>query len=356
MRFLSCAYLMTTFSLCFSSCDSNNPNPVGVVLGPSQTRLIEGGIPFEVQVNLSAPASINEEVTIVINDSTSQYGREYTTQPEGSSKSFTLTVAKGSSTTSFLVIPKSNSGSDGNRSVIFGISQVSDRLRVSANSSKTVVTFLDVDLRLFLPFSGNSNDRSTYSNTVALSGASLVQDRSGITGSALSFDGLQNNLSVQNTGLLNPIYITVCAWIKPVSFTGVGNNTIIEKPFTSHSNPFYQYKLGITGDTYSNLPASFVFSLAVGGRNTVVTTNSNAWQANRWYFVVGTYDGDVMRLYVNGLQAAAQAVTGTIPNFSRDISVAKFGNLSHFTPGVIDDIRIYDRALSESEIQSLFLR
>ncbi len=344
--------------LFFSSCDSDklNSTPIGVVLGPSQTRLDEKGIPFEIQVNLSSPAAVDEVLNISINDSTAQYGREYTTLPAGSSKTIELTVFKGSTTASFLVIPRENSASEGNKTVKFVISKISNRLK-TGSSNKSIVSFLDTDLFLFLPFSGNSTDRSNYSNPTTIFGSSLVPDRNNTSSSAYGFDGLQNSISIQNSDLLNTIQkITLCAWVKPVSFTGNGNNAIIEKPFTSHSNPFYQYKLGITGNSFPNIPGSFIFSLALNGSYNFVSTNSNAWNPNSWYFVVGTYDGLVMRLYINGIQVAVQGITGSISGYGQNLYIGKINNISKYTPGTIDDIRIYNRALAPSEIQDLFTR
>ena len=355
MKFLFCISLLTC-CLHFSSCESTKPNPIGVVLGPSQTRLDEKGIPFEIQVNLSSPASADEELIIVISDSTTQYGREYTTVPDGSSKTISLTIFKGFSTASFLVVPRQNSASEGDKTVKFLLSKVSNRL-MTGSSGKSTVTFLDTDLFLFLPFSGNSFDRSYYLNPTTLFGATLLSDRNNASSSAYSFDGIQNSISIQNSDLLNTIQnITLCAWVRPVSFTGVGNNAILEKPFTSHSNPFYQYKLGVTGDSFSNLPASFIFSLAINGSYNFVSTNSNAWNPNNWYFVVGTYDGSIMRLYVNGIQVAVKAASGSISGYGQNLYIGKVSNINKFTPGIFDDIRIYNRALVPSEIQGLFSR
>ena len=170
-------------------------------------------------------------------------------------------------------------------------------------------------------------------------------------------DGVSNDIVISNTKVLDTIHqITLTAWIKPVSFLGQGNNTIIEKAYSSHTNPYYQYKLGITGDQRLNLPGSFILSLSVNGNYEYVTSNSGAWTPGNWYFVAGTYDGNNMILYINGTQVATVPMTGKIDHYGYDIYLGKVNNVSAYTPGTFGDMRIYNRALSASEISILYLK
>jgi hypothetical protein len=77
----------------------------------------------------------------------------------------------------------------------------------------------------------------------------------------------------------------------------------------------------------------------------------------KWYFVVGTYDGNVIRLYVNGELTSEMTAIGDFKISSSDVNIGKsFDNkpANDFTQGSIDETRIYKRALSQEEILSLY--
>jgi hypothetical protein len=60
---------------------------------------------------------------------------------------------------------------------------------------------------------------------------------------AYQMNGVDNDIAISNTQLLDTINrITLAAWIKPISFAGIGDNAIVEKPYYSYTNPYYQYK------------------------------------------------------------------------------------------------------------------
>ena len=86
------------------------------------------------------------------------------------------------------------------------------------------------------------------------------------------------------------------------------------------------------------------------------TTNSDVeLDTDRWYHVVGTYDGEEARIYVDGELEGTESVSGTISDAS-DFDVGIGENLDqtdrHFD-GRIDEVRLYDRALDTDEVESL---
>ena len=77
-------------------------------------------------------------------------------------------------------------------------------------------------------------------------------------------------------------------------------------------------------------------------------------EPNRWYHVVGTYDGKAVRLFLNGDLVRERAWSGSILVDNRQpILVGRGENLGRFD-GLIDEVAIYDRALSPEEIQDNF--
>lgn len=206
------------------------------------------------------------------------------------------------------------------------------------------------------PFNGNANDESGHNNDGQVLGASLAPDRCSNPDSAYLFNGINNYILIQNSPSLNfSDAITLCAWIKPISLMGHGNSAIISKGYYSHIDPYYQYHLGITGDTYPNLPARFSIALSLNGKYEVLTGDS-LWLPNHWYFVAGTYDGSKMKLYLNGALIAQYSISGPIDLYNEPVCIGRTKNYpgNAYTPGTIDDARIYNRALTASEVEALY--
>ena len=116
--------------------------------------------------------------------------------------------------------------------------------------------------------SGNGHDGTIYDATPVL----------GVHGQALDFDGINNYVEVDNAPDLNPPNaITLVAWYRPDSSMGQGsgNDPIIDKGFTEHSNPFYQYHLGIDNWGWAK---KFTFEVAAGGSRIRIYTQSGFWK------------------------------------------------------------------------------
>jgi hypothetical protein len=71
-----------------------------------------------------------------------------------------------------------------------------------------------------------------------------------------------------------------------------------------------------------------------------------------WTHVALTYDGSLLRLFVNGVEVAAQQATGTIQSSSSPLSIGGNSPYGEYFNGLIDDVRVYNRALSQAEIQT----
>ena len=73
---------------------------------------------------------------------------------------------------------------------------------------------------------------------------------------------------------------------------------------------------------------------------------------NSWSFLASTYDGSVLRLYVNGVLVSSSAVSGSLAASSGVLRIGGNGVWPEWFAGLIDEVRIYNRALSAGEIQS----
>jgi hypothetical protein len=81
-----------------------------------------------------------------------------------------------------------------------------------------------------------------------------------------------------------------------------------------------------------------------------ILNGSTALPANQWTHLAGTYDGAQLRLYLDGVQVASQARTGTLEVNARPLRIGGNSYVGESFPGLVDEVRMYNRALSPTEI------
>jgi fibronectin type 3 domain-containing protein len=183
-------------------------------------------------------------------------------------------------------------------------------------------------------------DQSGNGNTGTITNATWAGATVGRFGNALSFNGTNASVSVPNAASLQPTAgITMEAWVRPAT-TG-GWRTILMK-----ERPGY-YDWALYSDTDFNRPSAFVFNSAdreVRGTAQVV--------ANTWTHLAATYDGTVLALYVNGTQAATFLTSGAITTNTGALKIGGNAVWGEWFNGLIDEVRIWNRARTPSEIQA----
>jgi hypothetical protein len=213
------------------------------------------------------------------------------------------------------------------------------------------------------PFDGNANDVSGNNWNGTVVGATLTTSRAGTANAAYHFNGTSDYIQVLGSSSLTPAdYITMCAEVKVEGFyTGTcQNNTIISKNETSLNSGFYF--LGFSDNPYDNDNCSAVStsheSFFVNMKTDLTTSGAQDYTpyivTNQWYCVVATFDGSDARLYVDGtLKVTVHAPLALGSNLA-DLCFGHNLNASlpYWFKGVIDDIRIYDRVLTNAEIQN----
>lgn len=175
----------------------------------------------------------------------------------------------------------------------------------------------------------------------------------GVAGGALRLNGTNAYVDCGNPSILNPsTAITVSAWYRPTTpWVGSGNDPIVDKGFTGHTPPYYQYHLGVTGTQYGFTPGSAGFTTSgLGGAG----APGGTLVLNQWVMLTATCSAFSTRFYVNGTFVHAGPGTGVMQNWGRPFLIGKFANLNFYLPGDVDDIQIYDRALTCSEVRFLF--
>ena len=185
------------------------------------------------------------------------------------------------------------------------------------------------------------NDASGNSNNGAVSGASW--STLGRFGNALSFDGVNDWVTVNSSSSLNlTSAMTLEAWVYP-AVAPAGFRTVIGKEQSGGS----VYNLYASSDS-SNRPATAVY---VGGSKRTLA-GGNQLVANSWIHLAATYDGATQRLYVNGNQVASRPQSGAIQTSTSPVRFGGSGVSGEFFRGFIDEVRIYNRALTQAEIQT----
>jgi fibronectin type 3 domain-containing protein len=168
---------------------------------------------------------------------------------------------------------------------------------------------------------------------------------SGKYGSALSFNGSNSWVTIPNSSsiaLTNRM--TLEAWVDPSTVSGW--RMVIDKERIAASG--LSYTLLATNNSLSQSPASFVNT---GGQDQSASGGARLAKST-WAFVASTYDGSTLRMYVNGQLVGSSVVNGNIVETSDPLHIGGSQVWGEWFKGLIDNIRIYNVALSQSQIQT----
>ena len=158
-------------------------------------------------------------------------------------------------------------------------------------------------------------------------------------GSALSFDGVNDWVSVPDANSLDlTTGMTLEAWVRPTALGGWRTVIFKERP----GGVVY----GLFADQAGSRPSGQVF---IGSERNAVGTA--ALPLNAWTHLATTYDGAVVRLYVNGVLAGSTSVTGAMAASTGVLRVGGNSIWGEWFAGLIDEVRVYNRALSAGEVQ-----
>jgi hypothetical protein len=103
-------------------------------------------------------------------------------------------------------------------------------------------------------------------------------------------------------------------------------------------------------ELYASSSSGPVGGVNIGGYQEV--SSSTSLPTNVWSHVATTWDGTTLRLYVNGAQVGSRAVAGTLSTTSDPLRIGGDATWGEYFAGTIDEVRVYNRALSAAEIQS----
>lgn len=210
-------------------------------------------------------------------------------------------------------------------------------------------TFLTNGLVAYYPFNGNAKDASGNGNDGIVQGATLTTDRFGVPNSAYYFDGVSSGIKIPDT-LLDPVVdgFTFSAWVGTDSSPYTGTYTIL----------------------HTGTDAGEAVMQIISGENAfgpVLNTHTGYYvsspaNANSVTHVVGVYiKGQNISIYTNGALANIVPIPDGTLWLEPDYPLYSAIGVYDFAPspylnfrGELDDIRIYSRALSSSEVAELY--
>ena len=196
----------------------------------------------------------------------------------------------------------------------------------------------------YYPLDGNANDASGNGNDGSVVGAKPCKDRFGKANAALSFNGVGNYISFKSVPLKKLDNWSLSAWINPATLSEYGMAVCLG---FDDGNTGDGFAFGMTMDNYNK---GNRLTGVLGGVKWVPSGYTFP-SANAWYHVVMLRSGGVTKYFVNGIQTPNKESSSPHTPTAFTIGSATRGR---FFGGKIDDVRIYNRALSPEEIQAIY--
>jgi hypothetical protein len=204
-----------------------------------------------------------------------------------------------------------------------------------------------------------ASDSSGNGNT-----ASLVGDAAhapGIFNEALSLDGGTGYARVPSAPALEQVSgpVSISAWVKfnsNVTYAANSMQTIMRKVVNENDNsapPYSAYDLVVQdfgGGTFKARMGVARASDSARG----VSGWGNAHTYGSWYHFVGVYDGTTVYLYVNGVLEISAAFSGSLLQTTAPLCIGRYGTADEPVNGLVDEVRLYNRALSATDVQTLY--
>jgi chitodextrinase len=160
-------------------------------------------------------------------------------------------------------------------------------------------------------------------------------------GSALSFNGTNGQVRVADSASLDlTTAMTLSAWIRPAASQN-GWRTILQR----QTDAYFLNAGNSDGPLRPSGGGTF-------GGNTQYLSGPTASPVNAWTYVAFTYDGTTQRLYINGTQVASRATTGVVETTDNPLWIGGNSPYGEYFNGLIDEVRVYNRALTQADVQA----
>ena len=190
------------------------------------------------------------------------------------------------------------------------------------------------------------DDQSGQGNNGTNNGSTVVADSASGGSYAYDFDGTGDYIDCGDVCNFTS-QISISSWVKSDSLAS--NNTIVQKRYINYIE---SYNLRLAADGELNV---YTYS-ATGGDHGVINQTAGDISVGSWYHVVGSFDGTKWQTYVDGIKVS-ESVDSQGPyvnNSQLSIGASMQGSVFlQYFDGLIDDVRIFDRAITQAEITHL---
>lgn len=215
--------------------------------------------------------------------------------------------------------------------------QYSHAASISSLTDNSLVAAYSFTDGLGRDMSGNGNDATINGNQVV----------TGKLGSGLSFNGATDYLSVLNSASLNNFqdnHLTISFWINPQQSS---QDSVVLGKFWSNIwvAPYYQYGIELAR---GNMPTFYV-GLQSGLKG---ASMGKTIPYGKWSHIAVVFNGSQVVFYLNGNLVRKQSFITSITPRDTNLQIGADENIQQFFKGTLDEIRIYNQALTQTEIQN----
>ena len=206
------------------------------------------------------------------------------------------------------------------------------------------------------PFTGNAIDSSGNGNNGTVYGATLTADRFGNVNAAYNFDGMSNFIEVSSSPSLcvsSAYSISAWAYISAYNSGGFPYQPAIVSKIVG-GDWYGGYEVRALSDV-TGIPKIIGTSGNIGGSNVALNASGN--NINQWYNIIITYDGSIMKCYVDGVCKDSGFFSGSLQTSATPLRFGRRGGGPGFDcwlTGFVDDIGIWNRALDSCEIKDIY--
>lgn len=204
-----------------------------------------------------------------------------------------------------------------------------------------------MSLRVWLPLNGNLDNQGLDQVTVTNNGATV--DNNGKIGKCYSFGTGNSYIIIDSTPLKTFTEFSFACWIKIISW-----NTSYSTVFAAKNSTAVSWNNLIFSLLRNGSNSSLCFNISNGTNSTSTNCYTGTLSTNTWYHIVCTYEEGKIKLYQNGNIINTYNTT-VIPNFNSIVNlwIGKSNENSYQSNNLLNDIRIYDHALSPLEVKQI---